>query len=356
MFDFINPETLYQIVYQFVFQLTLAVTAPLRSNSDIYWAYLLSALLLGLLVTASQHAQTPSQTSTGEAQPFTFIKGFFNKHFSASLWTHPSALLDMRFYFVNAIVFPCLFAPIALQSPVVVDLLSHISNNWTNWTSLSEVVQPSYWTDLGVISTFAVKALYTALFFVAYDGGRFLAHSLLHDNKWLWEFHKIHHSAQVLTPFTSFRVHPVDLIIMVSVPALTTGLVTWLFICFVSKDINFYTLLDLHIFICLFNCVDNLRHWNVWLTYPAPFDRWLISPAHHQLHHSAAQEHWGCNRGFELAIWDRLCKTIITPSKTPMNIKLGLGDEDQTAWKTLTHLYWNPFKSLFKQVYTHHKV
>jgi len=26
----------------------------------------------------------------------------------------------------------------------------------------------------------------------------------------LWEFHKVHHSANVLTPITAFRVHPVD--------------------------------------------------------------------------------------------------------------------------------------------------
>ena len=348
MLDFLNPKTLYQIIYQFVFQLTLAVTAPLRPNSDIYWAYLLSALLLGILVTAVQHARTSTQENTAEDKSVSFLKGFCKKHFAKTLWTHPSALLDMRFYFVNAIVFPCLFAPIALQSPAVVDVLNNISNNWVGVT---ESVHPASWWDLDLLSITAVKVIYTALFFVAYDGGRFVAHSLLHDNKYLWEFHKIHHSAQVLTPFTSFRVHPVDLIIMVSVPALTTGFVTWLFVCFVSKDINFYTLLNLHIFICLFNCVDNLRHWNVWLTYPAPFDRWLISPAHHQLHHSAAQEHWGCNRGFELAIWDRLYKTIITPSKTPMNIKLGLGDEDLTGWSTLAHLYLNPFKSLFKQAH-----
>ena len=44
-----------------------------------------------------------------------------------------------------------------------------------------------------------VQALaYTVLFFIAYDFGRFVAHSLLHDIPCLWQFHKVHHSAEVL--------------------------------------------------------------------------------------------------------------------------------------------------------------
>ena len=50
--------------------------------------------------------------------------------------------------------------------------------------------------------------LYTVLFFVAYDFGRFVAHSALHDVPVLWEFHKPHHTAEVLTPMTAFSAVP----------------------------------------------------------------------------------------------------------------------------------------------------
>lgn len=336
MSDLTNPTWIYDWTYKFFYQLILMLNAPLTSTSDIYWLYLLSALILAVWVAFRS-------TATGGNENVSFWRNFQSKYLSVKTWGHPSALLDMRYYAVNAILFPLVFAPLALQSQNVVDFL----NNWAG-----ELLQINSLDALGLSSGGEViaKLIYTILFFIAYDAGRFIAHSLLHDIKWLWEFHKIHHSAEVLTPFTAFRVHPVDLLIMLSVPALTTGLITWIFHAAVSPQIGFYTLLNLHVFICLFNFIDNMRHWNVWLTYPAPLDKWFISPAHHQLHHSANPQHWGCNRGFELAIWDRLYKTIVTPTQHPQDLTLGLGDADELSWRSLTQLYLNPFKALFKSI------
>ena len=342
--DFNNLTWIYEWVYQFIFQLTLAITAPLTSTSDIYWAYLLSALVLGVGVTYRRRTLA-SKEHTESFQSIGFWRSFQSIYLSKKLWGHPSALLDMRYYVVNAIVFPLLFAPLALQSQTV----DHFLKVW-----FEKIIQitPANILTSGSFEDIATKLVYTLVFFVAYDGGRFIAHSLLHDVKWLWEFHKIHHSAQVLTPFTTFRVHPVDLMVMVSVPALTTGIVTWLFHVTVSPEIGFYTLLNLHVFICLFNFIDNIRHWNVWVTYPAPLNKWFISPAHHQLHHSADPKHWGCNRGFELAIWDHLYKTAITPSVLEQDVKFGLGDGDDLSWRTIGQLYINPFKNLLIRGFT----
>lgn len=330
--DLTNTTWLYDVIYQFVFQLTTALTAPLRSTTDIYWVYLVSALIIGIVV-AMRHKEMDNGASSG------FWNHFQSKYLSKKTWGHPSALLDMRYYVVNAVVFPLLFAPLALQSQTVVNFL----NSW--YSSVFEGASPHFFASSSV-QEIVFKVIYTLLFFVAYDAGRFIAHSLLHDVEWLWEFHKIHHSAEVLTPFTAFRVHPIDLMVMGIFPAITTGVVTWVFHVFVSPEIGFYTLLNLHVIICLFNLIDNIRHWNVWVTYPAPLNKWFISPAHHQLHHSADQAHWGCNRGFELAIWDRLYKTILTPSNTEQKIEFGLGDEDPLSWRSLGQLYLNPFKNL----------
>ena len=40
----------------------------------------------------------------------------------------------------------------------------------------------------------------------------------------LWEFHKVHHSAEVMTTFTEMRQHPVEIIFFMNVIALCTGL------------------------------------------------------------------------------------------------------------------------------------
>ena len=45
---------------------------------------------------------------------------------------------------------------------------------------------------------------------VAADIGFFVSHYLQHRVPFLWEFHKVHHSAEVLHPVTAYRIHPVD--------------------------------------------------------------------------------------------------------------------------------------------------
>ena len=52
--------------------------------------------------------------------------------------------------------------------------------------------------------------LYTLTLFVAWDLSRYLLHRLLHGVPFLWELHKVHHSAEVLTPLTLYRSHPIE--------------------------------------------------------------------------------------------------------------------------------------------------
>ena len=46
---------------------------------------------------------------------------------------------------------------------------------------------------------------------ILFDFATVLVHYAMHTMSVLWPFHKIHHSAEVLTPVTLFRMHPVDL-------------------------------------------------------------------------------------------------------------------------------------------------
>lgn len=322
---------LYDVVYNVVFHAARAVLAFLQRDSFLYWPFLLSTLVIAMIAWRFGHASGSESQAAG-------WQGFFRRFFGPAIWWHPSARADYRYYLVNAVAFPLLVSPFLFDDKTIVNLLE------------AGLGPPggSAATGAGEYGV-AAKLAYTLIFFLAYDFGRFVAHGLLHDVPVLWEFHKVHHSAEVLTPLTSFRVHPFDLAVMGSVPAVTTGVVTWLFHRYVHHEIGFYTFLGLHAVMWISNLIGNLRHWHVWVSYGATLNRWLISPAHHQIHHSAEPRHWGCNRGFELAVWDRLFGTLYVPSDEPETFKMGLGDETDGRWHSVTRFYFWPVWLVLKR-------
>ena len=303
---------------------TEAVLTFLQRDSYLYWPFLISTVVIAMLAWRFGFA-SGSRASTSWRE-------FFSRHFSRALWWHPSARADYRFYLVNAVLFPLLVGPFLFGenaiSGLIEDVLATVLDEW------DPSLEPA-----GI----GARIAYTILFFVAHDFGRFVGHSLMHDVPFLWEFHKVHHSAEVLTPMTTFRVHPVDLAVTAWVPGVATGVVTWVFHRYVDAGIGFYSFLGLHVLFWAVNLIGNLRHSPVWLSYGRTLNRWLISPAHHQLHHSAEARHWGCNRGLELAIWDRLYGTLYVPSNEPETFKLGLGDGTDGKWNSVARMYLWPF-------------
>lgn len=314
---------LLDVLYRVVFNASKAVLAFLQRDSVLYWPFLISTLVIAWLAWRVGHASPQSESRTWRA--------FSQRHLGRALWWHPSSQVDYRFYLINAVLFPMLAAPLLFGDLSVANFLN------------SAMQAPLMTRGSGLPVSVMATLCYTVAFFVAYDFGRFAAHCLLHDVPFLWEFHKVHHSAEVLTPFTTFRAHPVDLLIMAWGGTLAAGVVTWLFHHLVYAGITFYMFLGLHVLIWLFSLVGNLRHSQVWLSYGQRLNRWLISPAHHQLHHSAEERHRGCNRGFELAIWDRLYGTLCVPPDKPEDFRLGLGDETDGRWRSVTRLYLWPF-------------
>ena len=49
-----------------------------------------------------------------------------------------------------------------------------------------------------------------------------------------------------------------------------------------------------------------------------------MSPAHHQLHHSADPAHFNCNLGASLAIWDWLAGSLRMPPVEPPRLAFGV--------------------------------
>ena len=319
----LDSQSLAEIAYYIAFNLTRALTALLQRESFLYWPFIISALVLTLTVSVLRRpsAEEPERTRWQN----------FREHFSRDRWWHRSARADYRLYLANALLLPVLFGVVLFTDAHVAGVIDGVLGRTP--------ATPTAVQDASLAS----RVLFTVMFFIAYDLGRFLAHSLLHDVPVLWEFHKVHHSAETLNPMTTFRAHPLDLIIMAWVPAVVTGLATWTFNQFVATPISFYSFLGLHVLIFAFNLVGILRHTHVWLHYGPTWGKWLISPAHHQLHHSCEERHHGgVNRGFELAIWDRLYGTLYVPHRDEA-FRMGLGDGTDDQWHSVRRMYVQPF-------------
>lgn len=292
-------------------------------QSPLFAPYLLTTLVFGWLGWRLFEHGAPGS-----------VDAFIARHFSRARWWHASARADYRYYFVNAVVFGLLVAPLLLSAAWCADRVHAFYvlafGSGPAWSS-------------GVASQIA----YTLLFFIAYDLGRWIAHTLLHEWPLLWEFHKVHHSAEVLTPVTAFRVHPLDLLVTLSVPALTTAPVTALFLYLYADSVTAYSFFGVNFVVGLSGLIANLKHWQVWFVY-GPLDGWWISPAHHQIHHSADPRHWGKNRGFELGCWDRWYGSLHVPARDNEIEALGLGDGSDAEWHSVRQMMFGPFVNAWR--------
>ena len=88
-----------------------------------------------------------------------------------------------------------------------------------------------------------------------------------------------------------------------------------------------------------------LRHSPFPISFGATIERWIVSPAMHQIHHSDHPEHYDANMGGTLAIWDRMAGTlIITEGQTVTSF--GIGDETKD-FRSLKEIYLRPFVNVF---------
>lgn len=160
----------------------------------------------------------------------------------------------------------------------------------------------------------ALDAARTLALFIAYELGFFFDHTLKHRIPALWELHKAHHSAEVLTPLVNFRVHPLDSLILANNLALFIGVIGGAAQYALGRKAVSFTLFDTNILMLLYIYLTaQLQHSQIWIPFTGAWGRVLMSPAHHQLHHSADPAHYNCNMGASLAVWDWLAGSLHMP-------------------------------------------
>ena len=267
----------------------------------------------------------------------TSLRGFWGALFPAKVFQHKSTRVDMVHYAFNAVLMSSAYGSMLFTGEY-----------WYRWTD----------TLLHAISLngpfFSAPApvvlLVTALVELAMvELGYWLGHYLMHRIPALWEFHKVHHSAQVLTPLTEWRQHPVELILIPNIISMLVGIgygLLWL----VFGQAQPASLFNVNIFLLLFSfTILHLRHSHVWLAFTGLLGHILQSPAHHQIHHSTNPKHFTKNLGFSMSIWDWAFGTLWIPAKRE-HLEFGLGEES-AVFETVHGTLVRPFVQAAGHVY-----
>jgi sterol desaturase/sphingolipid hydroxylase (fatty acid hydroxylase superfamily) len=222
---------------------------------------------------------------------------------------------DIGYLFFNVFVFGVVFgwAVLSYQS---------ISNGViAGLVSLFGPIAPT------TLPAYVPRIVITAMLFLSYELGYWFNHWLSHKVPLLWEFHKVHHSAQVLTPLTNFRVHPVYTWIFANILAFSAAIANGIGNFMFGDTAYQYALSDTNIILVLFiHAYVHLQHSHVWISFRGVLGRILVSPAHHQVHHSDNPKHFDKNFGSCLALWDWMFGTLYVPQKEREPLTFGFAD------------------------------
>ena len=261
-------------------------------------------------------------------------KSFEATLFDKNIWLSQSAINDY-------IIF--------VLTPVL--RLTVLSGLAINWKAVSAFVVTALET-VGVSggatdgTALLLGGALTVTLFLVDDFLRWYVHYTFHRIPELWEFHKVHHSAEVLNFATAERHHPVEVIMTGAVLALGMGVINGVFIGLFGDKLTVTTVAGANVFLFAFNIFGGvLRHSPFWVSFGPRVERWVISPAMHHIHHSNKPEHFDRNMGGSLAIWDRMAGTIHVPRGREIE-GFGIGDETED-FRSLSVIFFRPFVAAY---------
>lgn len=262
------------------------------------------------------------------------IKQVLSRCFSKSIWWSTSSRLDYQLLLVNRFLF-LILSPYLLAQMTVAGAL---------FFQLHECF-PARPQGLTQWSDYSVGVLFTLAFFIFDDFSRFYVHRLMHRIPLLWAFHKVHHSAEVLTPLTVLRTHPVEGVLFTLRTVLVQAVMIASFIFFFGERVTLVTVLGANFITVVFNMMgSNLRHSPIAVRYPRLIEKWFFSPAQHHIHHSVNHLHHDKNFGVFIALWDRLGHSFMHSQEAngdQTQLTFGLDNEQH---QNLIQAYINPFK------------
>lgn len=265
------------------------------------------------------------------------LRAFWRLLTKRSIWRHRSSKLDYKLYLINL--------------PIVAFVLAYLIFGSAFWsgvfgnglTALFGAPTDASGAHWGVV------ALVGLLLLLAFDFGYWLGHYWMHRSAILWQFHKLHHSAEVMTPATEYRQHPVELLLIPTVVAMIVGLTLALTTRWFGSEAatlggyGFNIIAVVHML-----TFHHVRHSHIAMPFTGAMGVIFHSPAHHHLHHSSDPAHFNCNMGYMLSLWDWAAGTLRMPSRG-MRLTLGIGAEG-SGHATVRGAMWTPFRDAWEVV------
>lgn len=254
----------------------------------------------------------------------------------ARVWKHRSTWHDIAIVLINeGLLF---FIPAAIASGVFIAHVLAVA-----LTGLGDAAaQPAGGSWPQLIG-------FTIWMTLVWDFAATWAHYLKHRIPFLWEFHKVHHSAAVLGPLTAMRRHPVELIASHAITGLVLAAGGMLWLALFGLPGSALKVGGLVLGVWIWRVLGyNLRHMHLWIEFGPFWRRWLMSPAHHMVHHSNHPEHHDTNFGHIFTFWDRLFGTLYDPARAGQ-FELGIAPEEMKELNTLKALYLVPLRRAFRR-------
>ena len=265
-------------------------------------------------------------------QNFKFaLKDLVEHCMPTNILTDKSFQMDLKIYLIGKLSYSIIALPSLLINGSVIVLVS---------SSLHEAIPGG--TKLPFNPAWAAAC--TVVMFVVAEFAEVLCHYAEHKIPFLWELHKVHHSAVSLNPLTAKRTHPLAMVLEEIAAGLMTAVPGGLFVfLFAITPAEAMTLCLVASRVFAIATLAPLKHSHHQISLGL-FDRVLISPHMHQIHHSSAQQHWDKNFGTNLSVFDWIFGTAYKPN-TGEKVIYGIsGCSDVTLqnYNTLNGAYVQP--------------
>ncbi len=324
--EIVGPFTqLQQTVLNFDWS-SLAAHLP----RDLYWDVLLLTLVIAVFIWFKRKGEG-SKGADGRARKAELFQFLLPK----DIYTHQSAKVDVCLWVTERLLHPFL----------AVGFLATVAP--ATEQAMISMMQFIFGDGPNIEVNLAWMLLYSLFAFLCFDFVFFLTHYIMHKVPALWAIHKVHHSAEVLTPLTRYREHFTAVPIWAAGGAFSHAFAAGIFAYLFNGNITEVTVMNVGIFALIIGITGSFRHYHVQFHYPKWLSKWVHSPVMHHVHHSYLEKHWDMNFAAFTSSWDRLFGTLYIPEKdeyTPW----GLPPEKQIEHSSYWHNMIGPFRDWYR--------